>query len=527
MKNFISTLTLVSLLSCGMFAQSPGSLDPTFNQVGYRADVTQDTIRSSEVDLMPDGRIVASGISENGPDRLIHVFRYHVNGNLDTTFAHTGHVIVHGPKVQSDYHDATLQADGKILLYYQAPASLDGVNVVGRLNLDGTMDATFGNGGWVLDSTNYPIGYPNEVIVQPDGKILLTGRYTDENVYTDGFYVQRLLPSGMPDLAYGTAGYGYALTPAFSLQCIAAELQPDGKLLFAGYTYDTLSFVNHNAVLGRVNSNGTTDTGFGTNGYVWNTTVPLYEFAKDVAIGLQGEIYVAADNPNSTQGQDYNLVQFSSAGVLNTNFGTGGWIEISDGFNDLSIQAIEVQADGGVLTLSIGSDIQGNTEVPNLIRLTPSFVRDPNFGTNGLANPVLNNQGLSPDAMALQADGAIVVAGTSSMGWLDGNMTVARYNGLLALAAEPAIAAATIMELYPNPNAGLAQMRLTFPASCEVTVRLCDMLGRTVAQPCAHQTLTAGTHVMTVDAQALPAGTYLLHVQTDAQVQTQRMVVTH
>ena len=251
--------------------------------------------------------------------------------------------------------------------------------------------------------------------------------------------------------------------------------------------------------------------------------MPLYEFARDVAIGLQGEIYLAADNPNAMQGQSFNLVQFSNAGVLNASFGTGGWMEIADGFNDLSIQALEVQADGGVLTLSIGSDAQGNTEVPNLIRLTPGFVRDPNFGTNGQANPELNSDGLSPTDMALEDVGAIVVGGTSSQAWRDGNMAMARYHGLLALHAQPAQVAA--VELYPNPSAGIAQVRLTLPMSGEVSVRLCDMRGHVVAQPMSPQFCAAGTHMMRVDAQALPAGAYLLQVQADGQVLTQRVVL--
>jgi hypothetical protein len=148
------------------------------------------------------------------------------------------------------------------------------------------------------------------------------------------------------------------------------------------------------------------------------------------------------------------------------------------------------------------------------------------FGVNGFANPVLNNDGLSPDDMALQTDGKIVVAGTSRQ-FLEGNMTIARYQGSIATTEAPAKLASNPVELYPNPSAGLAQLRLTLLADAQVDARLTDLLGRTVLEPVQAQDLPAGVHAWILDAQTMPAGTYIAKVLADGQLQTHRMVIAH
>ncbi len=58
-------------------------------------------------------------------------------------------------------------------------------------------------------------------------------------------------------------------------------------------------------------------------------------------------------------------------------------------------------------------------------------------------------------------------------------------------------------------------------------VNLTDLLGRSVLEPVQAQDLPAGVHAWTLDAQAMPAGTYFLQVLADGQLQTHRMVIAH
>ena len=92
----------------------------------------------------------------------------------------------------------------------------------------GDLDPTFGAGG----KQAFPFaGVPNEVLVQPDGKIVLAG--IDANL---DFAVWRLTPDGALDRSFDDDG-SVAITFGGQDEIKAAALQPDGKIVVAGTTH--------------------------------------------------------------------------------------------------------------------------------------------------------------------------------------------------------------------------------------------------------------------------------------------------
>ncbi|MBU1721070.1 MAG: T9SS type A sorting domain-containing protein, partial [Bacteroidetes bacterium] len=205
---------------------SNGTVDTTFQMgTGFNDKV-------SRVIIQPDGKILVSGnfTSYNGTTRR-RIARINTDGSLDATF---------NPGSGFDYTVRTiaLQADGKIIAggYF---SSFNGSTNNGliRLNSDGTKDNSFDIG------TGFDF-YIYEILVQPDGKIVLGGDFEHYNG-TIQSKIMKLYPDGTIDESFDPGS-------GFSYKNYSLALQPDGKIIAGGdFTSYNMTSVNH---LVRINN---------------------------------------------------------------------------------------------------------------------------------------------------------------------------------------------------------------------------------------------------------------------------------
>ena len=203
--------------------------------------------------LQTDGKVLAGGaFSKFNGITAPGIVRLNTNGTVDGVFnANTG------SGANGIVHAVAVQADGKVVIGGEFSV-FNGTNLnnLARLNVNGTLDATF-DVGTGLDST------VRSILVQPDGSLVVGGSFTNFNGIARNFLL-RLNPSGTLDtnfLASEIGGNGSVLSLA---------QQTDGKLLVGG------SFSRFNDVsrgrLTRLNANGATDPtinfGSGANSFV-------------------------------------------------------------------------------------------------------------------------------------------------------------------------------------------------------------------------------------------------------------------
>jgi uncharacterized delta-60 repeat protein len=519
---------LLSLLPILGVAQNPGDFDPSFAIVGHRTEISPDTVIAQTLHLMQDGRIVAAGRSRNGGGHIrIHLYRYLPDGSLDTTFATTGEMIASGPYVDSDDFDFEVQSDGKIILYYYMyPQSVDEALVIGRLNTDGTMDATFGNSGWVIDSSQTAIGYPNQVVVQTDGKIIVTGSYVNDTSYVEGFFAQRMLPNGMIDGSYGSGGVAKVPISFQGFITRKAMLQPDGKLLFMGNARDSIVFAEYEDVVGRLLVNGQPDPVFGVNGIRIATHLGFYGGAYGMGLGPQGEIYLMGDNPNAILNAEALLLKLDSSGNIDANFGNAGWFAVRGNNYDLYGNSLKVQPDGKIVMALEGDDPFATQRTFNVARVLPAGAMDTGFGNGGITNPSLPYGYNGAFALDLQADGKIVAVGVSENSFREAHLTVARYLGGNTTALNSPLQVAHSL-LFPNPSNGNTTLRFELQASDVVNVSVVDLMGRNVFSLLENEHLEAGMQEHALNLATVPNGSYLVRVQTSTETTTLRMNVVH
>ncbi len=517
MKNKISVLIVFALLAIHASAQPAGAFDPSFNAIGYRIEGTgtSDDAYATAVQIMADGRIVVAGISEGAILREFRVHRYLPNGDLDTSFAQMGIVQLAGMSLVDNYIHVALQADEKILVVGTTDQGGNYGVVLGLLNVDGTMDSTFGTAGWVVDQdSSYGQGGV-KVFVQADGRILVAS--TAYDAFNQTIQCLRYMPDGSKDLSYGINGRAIAPLPQNNSGTISAKLQSDGKILIAGYV-DSAFY--HKPVVVRFDTSGNPDNSFG-NGSI--ATLALNAFSNDLmdmALGTAGELYLCG-NAFGTPGYEKIAVRkLDAMGVEDTSYGLGGVALLGLGGTDCYPAGIATNAAGQVVVTGDSEGLQISFLVG---RLNADGSLDASFGGNGVTAAPLGNSLSLAFAVAIQADGKIIAVGDGAIGSQPPlSFAIARYLGSPFVAVEPS-APQLGLTIFPNPASAYATLRLPFDDVS--SLQIFDMQGRPMAISHGMEKLRDAEYL--VDVSEFAAGIYWVVARSATQSSTMRLAVVH
>jgi uncharacterized delta-60 repeat protein len=313
------------------------------------------------------------------------------DGSVDLSF-------VVGSGFNNTVFSLALQPDGKVIAGGDF-TQYNGVNVssrLARLNSDGTLDSGFTSGG--------PNGFDNTVLslaLQPDGKVIVGGAFLQYNSANVNTCLARLNSNGTIDPSFTSGG-----SNGFNGIVTSLILQPDGKVIVGG-VFSQYKNVNINDYLVRLNSNGTLDSGFtsgGPNGFDGAV--------RSLALQPDGKVIVGGDF-SQYNGVNVNnrLVRLNSNGTLDPGFTSGG----ATGFNN-SVYSLALQPDGKILAGGFFGAYNGVGVNSYLVRLNSDGTLDSGFtsgGPIGFNNPVFS--------LGLQPDGKILVGGA-----------LTAYNGVIA-----------------------------------------------------------------------------------------------
>jgi uncharacterized delta-60 repeat protein len=368
--------------------------------------------------IQPDGKIIAVGgttsITKSGQVSFgVGLVRYNTDGSLDTSFGNAGKATI-GPGVGTNFIHAALYPtegtanDGKIVV-----GGLSSGFAIARFNANGTLDTSFGSHGIATApfaaTNNYDVFLE---VIQPDGKIVALGQTAD---ITQG-ELARFNPDGSLDTTFGQGGMvtGPVADPWSLL------LQPDGKLVMVGVTYGATELE-----LARYDPDGTLDTSFGSSGIVTNSSF---------SAAYAGAIYPVAGTANDGkivvdgQGSGLELARYNPDGSLDSSFGRGGMITAPTGqigaYYD-NTEGVVIQSDGRIVVSGTG---EPHPTYFATARYNTDGSLDSTFGSGGIVTTAISSAE-EGHAVALQSNGAIVVAGSSYSGAHHDVFTVVRYLG--------------------------------------------------------------------------------------------------
>ncbi|HMG76199.1 MAG TPA: DUF4214 domain-containing protein [Pyrinomonadaceae bacterium] len=172
-------------------------------------------------------------------------------------------------------------------------------------------------------------------------------------------------------------------------------------------------------------ADGDLDATFGSGGKVVTDFFGRTNGANAIAMRSDGKIVVTGDAASAQGPGDISVARYNSDGSLDTTFGTGGRVTTDFAGRSDSGAAITVQPDGKILAAG-GADLAATQFDFALVRYNLDGSLDSTFGTGGKVTTDFNGGLDAADAIALQTDGKIVLAGFATAG--DPHMALARYN---------------------------------------------------------------------------------------------------
>ena len=266
------------------------------------------------------------------------------------------------------------------------------------------LDETFGANGVILQYYNGadpPWNYESEfkvMAIQSDGKII-TGSDFHQHGPNRRYVINQYNSDGTLNTGFGTNGFVVSnLNNALG----ALQLQSDGKIIACSVegNYDS-SF----SYLIRYHADGTLDNSFGTDG----TVVDVVNTIKAFSIQSDGNILVGKLTQYYGFSSNFKIVKYRSNGMLDNDFGSNGEVDFSLPQSKVFLEDIRVQNDGKILARALVRSDNVNDYSSNIL-----FVR---FESNGSLDSAFGNGGIKifdysdndyVNDFLIQSDGRIV-----------------------------------------------------------------------------------------------------------------------
>ncbi len=318
--------------------------------------------------ILPNGKIIAAGFFGNyNGTPATRVARINADGSLDNTF-------VTGAGFNNNVNELVVQPDGKILFtgnFTQYKGA--NINRIVRIDTTGNRDMTFAPGSGANFSCN-------AVFLNADGKIYLGGTFIQIDSFARIRFA-RLLNDGKVDQSFW-------LDSKLNGQVNSIAFQSSGKAIIGG-GFNKYNTVSANRIA-RLNLDGSLDSTF-------LSSVASNNAVRSVVVLPDDKILVGGDFTSYSGVTVGCLVKLNADGSRDTSFIPGA------GANN-SIYSITPLSNGKILIT--GSFTQyGSTPINRIARLNSNGTLDNSFIV-GTGFPALAREA------AIQADGKIIVVGS-------------------------------------------------------------------------------------------------------------------
>lgn len=394
-----------------------GDVPTTSNCTTCLWNPSNNTVRTHNLLVNSVGNVLIVGI--NTTDRRFFAKLFTSSGNGDNSFQ-TPDVRFYFPRWSVESYKSIPQTDGSIIVLASAENE-SGIQrgVIFKLTSAGVMDQQFGLGGY---SFLNPVQedrffYVSDVAVQQDGKILAVGSVEDNN-YQAALRLWRLNSDGSVDNTFGTNGLVITTDQTANLYSATLAIQSNGKVLLGVERRENNSTLPW---LYRYLPNGTLDPSFtDTNGFqggIQPTNNEGEGWGAFVFPSPNGAMYFTSKTTINLQ-THVSLMRLQSDGSPDQSFGTNGrrtWNESDSNAIDW-IYDLAVYDNGKVMLLGVEDEPSPERSV--LVRLNSDGTDDTTFNSTGYSFFELQDPSTtrynSANAMVLFGN-SLLVAGGGSM----------------------------------------------------------------------------------------------------------------
>ena len=415
LSSFLLAFALIAGLAAPVLAGG-GWLDLTFDEDGIvYTDFGGYSDEIRDLVIQPDGKIVAvgtGGSNEHFPPYGFGVARYLPNGALDPEFSGDGKALTYPTGYGNRAYAVVMQPDGALVVGGQANLEFGDFGLI-RLRPDGSLDTAFSGDGIVITNLGRQDDVIMDLALQPDGRIVAVGR-TRTGDDTD-VALARYNADGTLDASFSGDGIEVTQVGADHTAGVRVALLPNGKILALAQRNGASPAM----ILLRYNADGSLDRTFDGDGIAIPDIGPKGGIPNDMLVLPNGKILLAG---TFGVGDTYGIARVNADGTIDRTFGVDGRALTPQYVN--GVTAMARQPDGGIL-LS-GRHYAGADTTFSVTRFTSSGALDTRFGVGGV---MVANVGIQPVpwAMALDAEGKIVLGGTQYFGTISADFTLVRF----------------------------------------------------------------------------------------------------
>ena len=240
-----------------------------------------------------------------------------VHSSLDHSFAENGVFRLLISSSNNYGRAIAVTAGGSIIVggdYYESGQYHIALLCLGQ---DGALYMPFGALG-VRTNTTPGLHSVKKIVIQPDGKIVVAAEYYNTTGGTRDFAVLRYTQNGDVDATFSADGMAVTDIDGDLDQVLDIALQPDGRIVAAGYT---MSGGHKDIVAVRYNANGSLDTTFADNGIFVFATADQDDWARTVAVTSDGKILLAGDMDYVTYHTCAIAMRLNADGSIDDSYG--------------------------------------------------------------------------------------------------------------------------------------------------------------------------------------------------------------
>lgn len=233
------------------------------------------------------------------------------------------------------------------------------------------LDPSFGTGGYSNYDTFY---YTTDAVMLPDGQFITA-------TSTGSITIRKVKQNGLLDTAFGTKNHNMGATTSDKSESIKKIVLHNDKIIIYGRVNATPTHSLYDLFVARINLDGTLDTSFGTNGFT-TQSVGQNGSVYDMAVDADGNSYLYASN------NGYYLTKVKSDGTIDTGFGTNGKLALPS----FTSNKFYIQNDGKLVMAGSRLNTLTNLTESYMERRLPDGTYDSTFGNNGMVF-IPNTQG--------------------------------------------------------------------------------------------------------------------------------------
>jgi uncharacterized delta-60 repeat protein len=327
------------------------------------------------------------------------------------------------PNCAASYHELPLEVGIMLALTSNSAARRRTRNLVFALALGAASSPALALApGEIGSLLTFPVSNTSDdahaAVMDPDDALVMVGSANSGASSA----LARMSPEGLADGTFGTSGIlGYNFSPALGDQLRAIVRMGDGRYAACGEIFSS-GGTARDFLTARFNSDGTLDSSFNLSG--WADTPFLGSGVAGLLIDSCNAVAVQADGKIISAGytqqfgpQRVALVRYATDGTLDGTFGIGGKLVIDASAStagDSSAQALLIQPDGKLLIAGNAAGVSNSDFL--MMRLNGDGTPDSGFGTNGIVRTPVGTGADIANAMVLQPDGKIVLAGQAAVG---------------------------------------------------------------------------------------------------------------